>query len=46
MKVVEFVNGGQEEGLARGEVVSWGGHWCYWEDHERFDRLSLEFLGE
>ncbi|KUJ19461.1 alpha/beta-hydrolase [Mollisia scopiformis] len=47
MKVVEFVNGGVEkEGFARGEVVEWGGHWCYWEDHEKFDGLCLRFLGE
>ncbi|KAF8847748.1 alpha/beta-hydrolase [Acephala macrosclerotiorum] len=50
MKVVEFVNGGVDgkgDGrLARGEVVEWGGHWCYWEDHERFDGLCLEFLKE
>lgn len=47
MKVVEFVNGegkGNGEGLARGEVVSWGGHWCYWEDHKKFDELCLQFL--
>ncbi|KAE8454318.1 hypothetical protein EG329_005243 [Mollisiaceae sp. DMI_Dod_QoI] len=47
MKVVNFVNGegeGKGEGRARGEVVSWGGHWCYWEDHEKFDELCLEFL--
>lgn len=47
IKVVEFVNGGENSnGLARGEVVEWGGHWCYWEDHEKFDRLCLEFLKE
>jgi pimeloyl-ACP methyl ester carboxylesterase len=46
MKVVEFVNVGTEKGLARGEIVDWGGHWCYWEDREKFNRLCLEFLKE
>ncbi|KAK2625975.1 hypothetical protein QTJ16_004237 [Diplocarpon rosae] len=29
---------------ARGVVVAWGGHWCYWEDPGRFDDLVLRFL--
>ncbi|KAI6713743.1 hypothetical protein JHW43_003683 [Diplocarpon mali] len=31
-------------GRARGVVVDWGGHWCYWEDPARFDDLVLGFL--
>lgn len=46
LSVVAFVNGGEKEGLARGEAVSWGGHWCYWEDHDTFDKLALNFLNE
>ncbi|KAI9650333.1 hypothetical protein NHQ30_000346 [Ciborinia camelliae] len=47
MKIVEFINGEVEknEGKARGVVVDWGGHWCYWEDPEKFNDLVLEFLG-
>ncbi|KAM0157009.1 hypothetical protein ACHAPG_004897 [Botrytis cinerea] len=51
MKIVEFINEGLEaggeskEGKARGVVVDWGGHWCYWEDPEKFNNLALEFLG-
>ncbi|PVH86436.1 prolyl aminopeptidase-like protein [Cadophora sp. DSE1049] len=41
-------DGGKEQGekRAKGVSVSWGGHWCYWEDPERFNRLCLEFLGD
>jgi pimeloyl-ACP methyl ester carboxylesterase len=48
LKVVELVNGDgeEEEGLARGVVVEWGGHWCYWEEPGRFNELVLGFLGE
>lgn len=50
MRVVELVNGegsgDNGKGRARGEVVEWGGHWCYWEDPGRFDELVLGFLGE
>jgi pimeloyl-ACP methyl ester carboxylesterase len=44
MKVVGFVNGGEKEGKARGVVVEWGGHWCYWEKPDLFNELVLEFL--
>lgn len=49
LSVVDFVNGTEgEDGkkLARGVTVEWGGHWCYWEEPERFDSLALEFLTE
>ena len=51
MKVVEYINGEPGEGKegdgrkARGVVIDWGGHWCYWEDPKRFNRLCLEFFG-
>jgi pimeloyl-ACP methyl ester carboxylesterase len=49
MKVVELVDGPgvrEGKGKARGVVVEWGGHWCYWEKPELFNRLVGEFLGE
>jgi hypothetical protein len=50
LKVVELVNGdGTGEGdndRARGVVVDWGGHWCYWEKPELFNKLVLDFLDE
>ncbi|OBT73092.1 hypothetical protein VF21_07585 [Pseudogymnoascus sp. 05NY08] len=30
----------------RGVVVDFGGHWCYWEDAEKFNDLVLKFLAE
>jgi pimeloyl-ACP methyl ester carboxylesterase len=44
MAVVGLVNGSEGRGAAQGVVVSWGGHWCYWEDAGRFNRLCLEWL--
>ena len=51
LAVVGLVNEGSQialregvEGLAKGVVVNWGGHWCYWEDPERFSELVKEFL--
>ncbi|KAH7412728.1 Alpha/Beta hydrolase protein [Cadophora sp. MPI-SDFR-AT-0126] len=53
--VVALVNGdsGETDGKgregerrAKGVSVGWGGHWCYWEDPERFNRLCLDFLGD
>jgi pimeloyl-ACP methyl ester carboxylesterase len=52
LKVVDFVNGGVDEGKgkgngkgkARGVAVEWGGHWCYWERPELFNDLALKFL--
>ena len=44
LKVVELVNGGHEEGLARGVSIEWGGHWCYWEKPDLFNELVLDFL--
>ncbi|XP_014557992.1 hypothetical protein COCVIDRAFT_36625 [Bipolaris victoriae FI3] len=44
LKVVELINGGKDEGFAKGVTVEWGGHWCYWEKPELFNELVLEFL--
>ncbi|CZT07426.1 related to non-heme chloroperoxidase [Rhynchosporium graminicola] len=47
--VVELARGENGEGekeRVRGVSVSWGGHWCYWEDPEQFNKLCLEFLDE
>jgi pimeloyl-ACP methyl ester carboxylesterase len=46
LKVVELINGDSEEGRARGVAIEWGGHWCYWEEPERFNNLVLGFLGD
>lgn len=44
LKVVDLVNEEGGKGLAEGVCVEWGGHWCYWEEPERFDGLVLGFL--
>lgn len=51
MSVVDFVNGSKrtansDEKRAKGVVVDWGGHWCFWEDSHKFNELCLEFLAE
>jgi pimeloyl-ACP methyl ester carboxylesterase len=43
MQVVNYVNGPRGD-RARGVVVDWGGHWCYWEKPELFNKLVLDFL--
>jgi len=50
LKAVEFINGVQngvalENGLATGKAISFGGHWCYWENPTAFNKLCLEWLG-
>lgn len=44
--VLEDKNGCDSGGYpyARGVVVDFGGHWCYWEDAEKFNDLVLKFL--
>ena len=49
LKVVEFVNGDSEirtktTAHATGVAVDWGGHWCYWEDPEKFYGIAVAFL--
>jgi pimeloyl-ACP methyl ester carboxylesterase len=48
LKVVGFVNEGEKEnhGLAQGVAVEWGGHWCYWEDPEKFGRLVTRWWND
>ena len=47
LKVVELVNGSDaSKGKARGAVVEWGGHWCYWEKPDEFNKLVVDLLGE
>jgi pimeloyl-ACP methyl ester carboxylesterase len=47
LKVIDFVDSGREgTKLAKGEVIDWGGHWCYWEAPEKFDELVLGFLAD
>ena len=31
---------------AGGVVIDWGGHWCYWEKPDMFNKLVLDFLEE
>jgi len=50
LKAVEFINGTVngvrvEDGLATGKAISFGGHWCYWENPDAFNTLCLEWLG-
>lgn len=44
LKVVDLVNAESEKGLAKGVIIDWGGHWCYWEKPELFNKLVLDFL--
>ncbi|KAH7348417.1 Alpha/Beta hydrolase protein [Rhexocercosporidium sp. MPI-PUGE-AT-0058] len=47
--VVSLVRGDDEEAgkeRAKGVSVSWGGHWCYWEDPDKFNKLCLDFLSD
>jgi pimeloyl-ACP methyl ester carboxylesterase len=47
MKVVELVNGSEgDAGKARGVIVEWGGHWCYWEKPDMFNELAMKFLAD
>ena len=47
LKVAEFINQNEGEyGLAQGIAVSWGGHWCYWEDPEKFNKLCARFFND
>ncbi|PVI02174.1 alpha/beta-hydrolase, partial [Periconia macrospinosa] len=42
LEAAKMVNEGGGE--AKGVEVEWGGHWCYWEQPERFWGLVREFL--
>ncbi|KAF2702846.1 alpha/beta-hydrolase [Pleomassaria siparia CBS 279.74] len=45
LAAVGFVNQKAEVGgKAEGVELQWGGHWCYWEDADKFNALAIEFL--
>jgi pimeloyl-ACP methyl ester carboxylesterase len=49
LHVVELINhggrvGANGEPLASGVAIDWGGHWCYWENPDKFNALVLDFL--
>jgi pimeloyl-ACP methyl ester carboxylesterase len=47
LHVVDLVNSesaSSPEPIAQGLVIDWGGHWCYYEEPEKFNALALEFL--
>jgi pimeloyl-ACP methyl ester carboxylesterase len=46
MTVVDLVNENHDTTHAKGVVIDWGGHWCYWENPEKFNELVLAFLDE
>jgi pimeloyl-ACP methyl ester carboxylesterase len=48
-EVVDLVNHGgpfsaNGQSIASGVTIDWGGHWCYWEDPQKFNSLVLDFL--
>ena len=46
LTVVDLVDMGRDgDRLAQGVTISWGGHWCYWEDPEKFEMLVRDFIG-
>ena len=47
LDVLQLVNHGADADLvlAQGVTISWGGHWCYWEDPEKFETLIRDFIG-
>jgi pimeloyl-ACP methyl ester carboxylesterase len=46
MSAVSLLNEEAGEGWAEGVVVDWGGHWCFWEEPERFCELVGNFLSK
>ena len=48
MEAVKFANEKVHKGKerAKGTVVDWGGHWCFWEDPGKFGKLVVPFLRE
>jgi pimeloyl-ACP methyl ester carboxylesterase len=44
LAAVSFANAKAEVPRAQGVVIEWGGHWCYWEDSDKFNQLALDFL--
>lgn len=48
MAVVDLVNEGceDERKRAKGLVVDWGGHWMYWENPAKFEKIVLDFCAD
>jgi len=46
MAVVDLVNEGCEEKKAQGLVVDWGGHWLYWENPAKSEKIVLNFFAD
>lgn len=46
LAVVDLINENHDTNQAKGVVIDWGGHWCYWENPEKFDQLVFSFLDE
>ncbi|TVY17385.1 hypothetical protein LARI1_G004368 [Lachnellula arida] len=46
MAVVDLVNEGSEEKRAQGLIVEWGGHWLYWENPVKFEKVVLDFFAD
>ena len=47
LTVVTLVNSGRKlhnRESAYGITIQWGGHWCYWENPEKFNSLVIDFL--
>lgn len=49
LHVVDLINSGtshfmKDDHWAVGVTIDWGGHWCYWENPEKFNALALDFL--
>jgi pimeloyl-ACP methyl ester carboxylesterase len=48
LRVVDLLNSESfnrsDDPLAVGVTIDWGGHWCYWENPEKFNTLVLDFL--
>jgi pimeloyl-ACP methyl ester carboxylesterase len=49
LEVVRIINTSKlddtgKTSTATGVTIDWGGHWCYWEDPEKFIELVVPFL--
>ena len=48
LAVVDLVSSGRKgrntESRASGLIISWGGHWCYWEHPVKFNSLVISYL--
>jgi pimeloyl-ACP methyl ester carboxylesterase len=44
LQAVELMRVGGAEERVEGVVIDWGGHWCFWEDPQKFCELVEPFL--